>query len=126
VNASSVSLAKLTSVARFAQPKEKALCLMELCDSKLETKRYSTSYVLQSLLFLITFYRDAKMGTSTFSQYTVVADVSVVAIDKKAPLNRACLLGCGITTAWGAVSKLPGISEAIPKDLIHFLHSFAN
>jgi len=49
------------------------------------------------------------MGTSTFSQYTVVADVSVVAIDKKAPLNRACLLGCGITTAWGAVSKLPGI-----------------
>lgn len=49
------------------------------------------------------------MGTSTFSQYTVVADVSVVAVDPKAPLNRVCLLGCGITTAWGAVVKQPGI-----------------
>jgi S-(hydroxymethyl)glutathione dehydrogenase/alcohol dehydrogenase len=55
--------------------------------------------------------RTAKMGTSTFSQYTVVADVSVVAIDKKAPLDRVCLLGCGITTAWGAVIKQPGISK---------------
>jgi S-(hydroxymethyl)glutathione dehydrogenase/alcohol dehydrogenase len=50
------------------------------------------------------------MGTSTFSQYTVVADVSVVAVDKKAPLDRVCLLGCGITTAWGAVVKQPGIT----------------
>ncbi|KAH8102812.1 class III ADH enzyme [Phellopilus nigrolimitatus] len=49
------------------------------------------------------------MGTSTFAQYTVVADVSVVAINKEAPLNRVCLLGCGITTAWGAVVKQPGI-----------------
>ena len=49
------------------------------------------------------------MGTSTFSQYTVVADVSVVAVNKSAPLDRVCLLGCGITTAWGAVVKQPGI-----------------
>ncbi|TEB35383.1 class III ADH enzyme [Coprinellus micaceus] len=49
------------------------------------------------------------MGTSTFSQYTVVADVSVVAVDKKAPLEKVCLLGCGITTAWGAVAKQQGI-----------------
>ncbi|KAJ7591367.1 chaperonin 10-like protein [Mycena floridula] len=49
------------------------------------------------------------MGTSTFSQYTVVADVSVVAVNKKAPLEKVCLLGCGITTAWGAVMKQPGI-----------------
>jgi len=49
------------------------------------------------------------MGTSTFSQYTVVADVSVVAIKDEAPLDRACLLGCGITTAWGAVVKQPGV-----------------
>ncbi|KAL4075743.1 class III ADH enzyme [Scleroderma citrinum] len=49
------------------------------------------------------------MGTSTFSQYTVVADVSIVAINPIAPLDRACLLGCGITTAWGAVTKQPGI-----------------
>jgi len=49
------------------------------------------------------------MGTSTFSQYTVVADVSVVAANKKAPLDKVCLLGCGVTTAWGAVVKQPGI-----------------
>lgn len=49
------------------------------------------------------------MGTSTFSQYTVVSEFSVVAINEKAPLEKACLLGCGITTAWGAVTKLPGI-----------------
>lgn len=52
-----------------------------------------------------------QMGTSTFSQYTVVADVSVVAVHKEAPLEKICLLGCGITTAWGAVVKQPGISE---------------
>ncbi|EDR14750.1 uncharacterized protein LACBIDRAFT_292173 [Laccaria bicolor S238N-H82] len=49
------------------------------------------------------------MGTSTFSQYTVVADVSVVAVNTVAPLEKVCLLGCGITTAWGAVTKQQGI-----------------
>jgi len=42
------------------------------------------------------------MGTSTFSQYAVVADISVVAITDKAPMDRTCLLGCGITTGYGA------------------------
>jgi S-(hydroxymethyl)glutathione dehydrogenase/alcohol dehydrogenase len=51
------------------------------------------------------------MGVSSFSQYTVVADVSVVTINEKAPLEKACLLGCGITTGYGAITKLPGISE---------------
>ena len=50
------------------------------------------------------------MGTSTFSQYPVVADVSVVAVNPQAPLDKVCLLGCGITTAWGSVVKQPGIS----------------
>ncbi|OLL24115.1 putative S-(hydroxymethyl)glutathione dehydrogenase 1 [Neolecta irregularis DAH-3] len=45
------------------------------------------------------------MGTSTFSQYTVVADVSLVAIDKSVSLDKACLLGCGITTGYGAAVK---------------------
>ena len=35
------------------------------------------------------------MGCSTFSQYTVVSKYSVVAIDSKVPLDKACLLGCG-------------------------------
>ncbi|KAI5853874.1 glutathione-dependent formaldehyde dehydrogenase [Tricharina praecox] len=42
------------------------------------------------------------MGCSTFSQYTVVADISVVAITKEAPMDKTCLLGCGITTGYGA------------------------
>lgn len=42
------------------------------------------------------------MGTSTFSQYTVVADISVVALTEKAPMEKTCLLGCGITTGYGA------------------------
>lgn len=42
------------------------------------------------------------MGTSTFSQYTVVADISVVAIRPDAAMDKTCLLGCGITTGYGA------------------------
>ena len=42
------------------------------------------------------------MGCSTFSQYTVVSKYSVVAITNKAPLDKACLLGCGLTTGYGA------------------------
>lgn len=43
------------------------------------------------------------MGTSTFSEYTVVADISVTKIDDSAPLDKVCLLGCGISTGYGAV-----------------------
>ncbi|NP_001011502.1 alcohol dehydrogenase class-3 [Xenopus tropicalis] len=43
------------------------------------------------------------MGTSTFSEYTVVADISVAKIDDSAPLDKVCLLGCGISTGYGAV-----------------------
>jgi S-(hydroxymethyl)glutathione dehydrogenase / alcohol dehydrogenase len=42
------------------------------------------------------------MGTSTFAQYTVVADISVVAVTPRASTDRTCLLGCGITTGYGA------------------------
>jgi hypothetical protein len=34
------------------------------------------------------------MGTSTFSEYTVVHEQSVAKINKQAPLDRVCLLGC--------------------------------
>ncbi|KAJ8431701.1 hypothetical protein Cgig2_022323 [Carnegiea gigantea] len=43
------------------------------------------------------------MGTSTFSEYTVVHDVSVAKIDPQAPLEKVCLLGCGVPTGLGAV-----------------------
>jgi len=43
------------------------------------------------------------MGCSTFSEYTVVAEVSLAVIDSAAPLEKVCLLGCGVTTGIGAV-----------------------
>jgi S-(hydroxymethyl)glutathione dehydrogenase/alcohol dehydrogenase len=43
------------------------------------------------------------MGTSTFSEYTVLPEISVAKVSKKAPLEKICLLGCGITTGIGAV-----------------------
>lgn len=48
------------------------------------------------------------MGTSTFSQYTVVADISCVTIKHDAPMDRTCLLGCGITTGYGAATITAG------------------
>lgn len=43
------------------------------------------------------------MGTSTFSEYTVLHQESLAKIDKAAPLDKVNLLGCGISTGWGAV-----------------------
>ena len=43
------------------------------------------------------------MGTSTFSEYTVVPEISLARIPKDAPLDKVCLLGCGVTTGIGAV-----------------------
>lgn len=43
------------------------------------------------------------MGTSTFSQYTVLPEIAVAKINPAAPLDKVCLLGCGITTGIGAV-----------------------
>lgn len=42
------------------------------------------------------------MGTSTFSEYTVVAEISLCKIDETAPLDKVGLLGCGIATGYGA------------------------
>ena len=57
------------------------------------------------------------MGTSTFSEYTVLPEISVAKIDPKAPLDKVCLLGCGITTGVGAVLNVakvrPGSTVAV-------------
>lgn len=54
------------------------------------------------------FYKDGKpiyhyMGCSTFSQYTVLPEISLAKVNKAAPLEEVCLLGCGVTTGMGAV-----------------------
>lgn len=57
------------------------------------------------------------MGTSTFSEYTIVPEISLANINKKAPLDKVCLLGCGITTGIGAVLNTakvePGATVAV-------------
>ena len=57
------------------------------------------------------------MGTSTFSEYTVLPEISLAKVNKAAPLEKICLLGCGITTGIGAVlhsAKVqPGTSVAV-------------
>jgi S-(hydroxymethyl)glutathione dehydrogenase/alcohol dehydrogenase len=54
------------------------------------------------------FSKDGKpifhyMGTSTFAEYTVVPEISLAKINPAAPLEKVCLLGCGVTTGIGAV-----------------------
>jgi S-(hydroxymethyl)glutathione dehydrogenase/alcohol dehydrogenase len=57
------------------------------------------------------------MGTSTFSEYTVVPEIAVAKINPAAPLDKVCLLGCGITTGIGAVLNTakvrPGSTAAV-------------
>jgi S-(hydroxymethyl)glutathione dehydrogenase/alcohol dehydrogenase len=43
------------------------------------------------------------MGCSTFSEYTVLPECAVAKISSSAPLEKVCLLGCGVTTGYGAV-----------------------
>ena len=43
------------------------------------------------------------MGTSTFSEYTVLPEISLAKVNPEAPLEEVCLLGCGVTTGMGAV-----------------------
>ena len=43
------------------------------------------------------------MGTSTFANHTVVAEISLAKIRKDAPFDKVCYIGCGVTTGIGAV-----------------------
>ena len=56
----------------------------------------------------VRFFKDGQpvyhyMGCSTFSEYTVVAEVSLAKIQPEADLREVCLLGCGVTAGLGAV-----------------------
>lgn len=51
------------------------------------------------------------MGTSTFSEYAVLHAESVAKITNKAPLDKVCLLGCGVATGWGAVYNTAKVHE---------------
>ncbi len=53
----------------------------------------------------------------TFAHHTVVNEASCIKIDKDVPLDRACLLGCGVVTGWGssvyAAEVKPGDTVAV-------------
>jgi S-(hydroxymethyl)glutathione dehydrogenase/alcohol dehydrogenase len=57
------------------------------------------------------------MGTSTFSEFSVLPEIAIAKISPAAPLDKVCLLGCGITTGIGAVLNTakvePGSTVAV-------------
>ena len=62
------------------------------------------------------FYKDGKplyhyMGCSTFSEYTVLPEISLAKVNKAAALDEVCLFGCGVTTGIGAVMNTAKVKE---------------
>lgn len=56
------------------------------------------------------------MGTSTFSNYTVLPEIALAKVRKDAPFDKICYIGCGVTTGLGAVmftAKVEPMSRAI-------------
>ncbi|WP_432256390.1 S-(hydroxymethyl)glutathione dehydrogenase/class III alcohol dehydrogenase [Limimaricola sp. AA108-03] len=51
------------------------------------------------------------MGCSTFSEYTVLPEISLARVNPEAPLEEVCLLGCGVTTGMGAVMNTAKVEE---------------
>ena len=47
--------------------------------------------------------RSITIWAPDLSEYTVVPEISLAKIPKEAPLEKVCLLGCGVTTGIGAV-----------------------
>src|SRR5690242_9345581 len=50
------------------------------------------------------------MGTSTFAEYTVMPEIALAVIDREAPLDRACLFACGLSTGLGAAINTAQVS----------------
>ncbi|XP_072313669.1 alcohol dehydrogenase 1-like [Eucyclogobius newberryi] len=50
-------------------------------------------------------------GTSTFSEYTVVKEVNLAKIHPDAPLDKVCLIGCGICTGYGSAVNIAKVEE---------------
>ncbi|HUQ22257.1 MAG TPA: alcohol dehydrogenase catalytic domain-containing protein [Gaiellaceae bacterium] len=49
------------------------------------------------------------MGTSTFAEYTVMPEIALANVSKEAPLDRACLFACGLSTGLGAAIKTAAV-----------------
>jgi S-(hydroxymethyl)glutathione dehydrogenase/alcohol dehydrogenase len=57
------------------------------------------------------------MGTSTFSNFTVLPEIALAKIRQDAPFDKVCYIGCGVTTGLGAVMNTakvePGANVAV-------------
>ena len=51
------------------------------------------------------------MGTSTFAEYTVMPEIALAKVDPEAPLDRACLFACGLSTGLGAAMNTAKVTE---------------
>src|SRR5207247_4650162 len=51
------------------------------------------------------------MGTSTFAEYTVMPEIALAKIDRDAPLDRACLFACGLSTGIGAAMNTAKVAS---------------
>ncbi len=49
------------------------------------------------------------MGCSTFSNFTVLPEISLAKVRKDAPFDKICYIGCGVTTGIGAVAFTMGV-----------------
>lgn len=51
------------------------------------------------------------MGTSTFAEYAVLPEIALAKVDRDAPLDRACLFACGLSTGLGAAMFTAEVKE---------------
>jgi S-(hydroxymethyl)glutathione dehydrogenase / alcohol dehydrogenase len=51
------------------------------------------------------------MGTSTFAEYAVLPEIALAKVDREAPLDRACLFACGLSTGLGAAMFTAEVRE---------------
>ncbi len=71
------------------------------------------------------FSKDGKpvyhyLNVSSFSEYIILPEDSAIVVDKNAPFEKVCLLGCGITTGFGAVTKTAKVDAASNTALFGF------
>jgi S-(hydroxymethyl)glutathione dehydrogenase / alcohol dehydrogenase len=50
------------------------------------------------------------MGTSTFAEYAVIPEIALAKVSREAPLDRACLFACGLSTGLGAAMYTAGVA----------------
>uniref|UniRef100_A0A914HUR7 Uncharacterized protein n=1 Tax=Globodera rostochiensis TaxID=31243 RepID=A0A914HUR7_GLORO len=102
----SVSVGDHVVPCAFAQCRQCANChdsKSNLCDKYFGMKNMQTMETDGQCRFECAGQKLFHFGRcSTFSEFTVVPEAQVCKIDSKMPLDRACLLGCGVPTGYGA------------------------